>query len=141
MAKTEAYTTEQFLDAIKESGGFVTEIAHRLRCSVTTVYAYKKKYAEIAAAMYDEKERILDSTESSLLKQIKAGNVTAIIFYLKTQGYHRAYGDRSKLDIDGKFISKADRKNNKSKDAAYIAAVMKELKELQLKGEDDDAAD
>ena len=131
MAGKEAYTVEQIVEQIKGSGGFVTEVAHRLRCTIQTVYRYKNKYSEIADAFYSEKERLLDSTESALFKQIKSGNITAIIFYLKTQGYHRAYGDRSKLDIDGNFIAKADRVKDAKKDAEYLASVMGELDALK----------
>lgn len=124
------YTPEQVVAAVKGSGGFVTEIARRLGCSRSTVYRFKKNFKEVSEAIYEEKENLLDSAESALLKQIGKGNITAIIFYLKTQGYHRAYGDRSKLDIDGNFITKEKREENASQDAEYVKKVMAELDKL-----------
>lgn len=121
------------VEAIRGSGGFVTEIARRLACSRSTIYRYKKRYADVAAAIFEEKEHLLDTAESALLKQINSGNITAIIFYLKTQGYGRAYGDRSKLDINGEFITKEARAKDAKVDAEYVSKVMKELDALELK--------
>ena len=141
MARTEAYTEEQVINATRNSGGFVTEIAKRLGCSRATVYAYKKRYPKIAEAIFEEKEGLLDAAEGQLLKQIKNGNITAIIFYLKTQGYKRAYGDRTKLDIDGKFITKEKRKADKKEDAAYVQSVLEEMESLKLAPSEGEATD
>ena len=130
------FTVEHVVTAIKGSGGFVTEIARRLGCSRSTVYRYKLNHKEIAEAIFEEKEHLLDTAESALLSQINTGNITAIIFYLKTQGYHRQYGDRSKLDVDGNFITKEKRTDDASKDAAYVGKVMAELDKLGLSPKD-----
>ena len=131
-SKPEMMAVDEMVAAIKGSGGFVTEIARRLGCSRSTVYRYKTRYSVIAEAIFEEKEHLLDTAESALLKQVNGGNITAIIFYLKTQGYGRAYGDRSKLDIDGNFITREKRKDDKKKDAAYVSQVMAELDKLDL---------
>lgn len=120
------------VEAIKGSGGFVTEIARRLGCSRSTIYRYKAQYENVAEAIFEEKEHLLDTAESALLKQVNSGNITAIIFYLKTQGYGRGFGDRSKLDVSGNFISKELREDDKKKDADYISKVMAELDKLDL---------
>lgn len=132
MAKHFKFTEQQMIDAIEKSGGFVTEIARRLGCSRSTVYRYKANYKSIAEAIFEEKEHLLDTAESALLKQVNSGNITAIIFYLKTQGYGRAYGDRSKLDVSGNFITKEKRKDDAKKDAGYVSKVMAELDKLGL---------
>jgi len=129
--KPMSFTVAEMQEAIAGSGGFVTEVARRLGCSRSTVYRYKKSYREISEAIFEEKEHLLDTAESALLKQIGKGNITAIIFYLKTQGYGRAYGDRSKLDIDGNFITKEARKDDEKKDAEYVKKVMAELDRLK----------
>ena len=130
------FTVAQVVAAIKDSGGFVTEIARRLGCSRSTIYRYKQNHKQIAEAIFEEKEHLLDTAESALLKQVNTGNITAIIFYLKTQGYHRQYGDRSKLDIDGNFITKEKRIDDEKKDAAYVSKVMAELDKLGLSPKD-----
>ena len=124
------FTTEEMVTAIKGSGGFVTEIARRLRCHRSTIYRYKAKYEDIAAAIFEEKEHLLDTAESALLKQINNGHITAIIFYLKTQGYKRGYGDRTKLDFDGSLITTEKRVKDANADAEYVSKVMAELDKL-----------
>ena len=126
------FTVAQVVKAVAGSGGFVTEIARRLGCSRSTVYRYKQNHKQIAEAIFEEKEHLLDTAESALLKQVNGGNITAIIFYLKTQGYHRQYGDRSKLDVNGNFITKEKRAEDTKKDAAYVSKVMAELNKLGL---------
>lgn len=130
------FTVAQVVKAVAGSGGFVTEIARRLGCSRSTVYRYKQNHKAIAEAIFEEKEHLLDTAESALLSQVNGGNITAIIFYLKTQGYHRQYGDRSKLDIDGNFITKEKRVDDEKKDAAYVSKVMAELDKLGLAPKD-----
>ena len=126
------FDVDKMIEAIKGSGGFVTEVARRMGCSRSTVYRFKAQYAPIAEAIFEEKEHLLDTAESALLKQVNSGNITAIIFYLKTQGYGRAYGDRSKLDLAGNFIAKEQRQDDEKKDAEYVSKVMAELDKLKL---------
>ena len=45
--------------------------------------------------MAEARESALDEAESELMKLIRAGNLTAIIFFLKTQGKSRGYSERS----------------------------------------------
>ena len=103
------FTAEQVIRATEGSGGIVTQIAKRLGCSRMTVYRYMEKYATVALAIQEEREGLLDIAESELLKQIRGGNMTAIIFFLKTQGKRRGYVERQehKLDI-GKISELTD---------------------------------
>ena len=97
MSRQSKYTAEQIVAQVKNSGGFVTEIARRLEVSRRTVYNYKEKYATVTEAIFEEKEGLLDLAESELLRQVRAGHMTAIIFYLKTQGKGRGYIERQEF--------------------------------------------
>ena len=55
----------------------------------------KKKQPEIL-------EDYLDFVETELHNKIKAGDVEAIIFYLKTHGKHRGYVETQEFEIEGK---------------------------------------
>lgn len=50
----------------------------------------KKKLSQLDIA--------LDFAESELFKQIKEGNITGVIFFLKTKGKKRGYIERSEFD-------------------------------------------
>ena len=72
----------------------VTVIARRLAISRTHFYRLREQYATVAEALDDERESLKDLAESKLVQNIKAGDNTAIIFYLKTQAKERGYTER-----------------------------------------------
>ena len=91
------YSAGLFLKAIPGSGGFITTIADRAGCTRNTVYAAIRNYPTVAAAIKNEKEQLKDMVEGQLLTQIKEGNTTAAIFYLKTQAKDRGYVERQEF--------------------------------------------
>ena len=91
------YKANQFLEAIDGSGGFITTIAKRVGCDRGTVYNAMDKYATVKQAILDEKDALKDMAENELLRQIKDGNTTATIFFLKTQAKDRGYIERQEL--------------------------------------------
>ena len=91
------YTAKKFLNAIPDSGGFITTIAKRVGCARQTVYSAIVKYPTVKQAIADEKDQITDMVENQLLKQIREGNTTAAIFYLKTQAKDRGYVERQEV--------------------------------------------
>ena len=91
------YKADDFLKVIPGSGGFVTAIARHVGCSRQTVYSAIENYATVRQAIHDEKETLKDMVEGQLLTQIKEGNTTAAIFYLKTQAKDRGYVERQEV--------------------------------------------
>ncbi len=96
-------SAEQAVEEIKGSGGYVTVVAGRLNVSRQHVYTLIKKYKTVADAIQDEREKQKDYAEGKLQEQIKAGNMTAIIFYLKTQAKARGYVERVETDQSGEI--------------------------------------
>lgn len=95
MAKRrQRYTAEEVATAIRESRGLITYAAKRLGCSRNTVYNYIERYASVAEAQDDARNELLDTAELQLARQINEGNITAIIFTLKTIGKHRGFIER-----------------------------------------------
>jgi len=84
-------TPADVIHALWQHTGFVTYAAKELKTSVKTLYEYFEAFPEIKEALKDIREHRLDVAESALLQAIKKGNVTAIIFFLKTQGRERGY--------------------------------------------------
>ncbi len=75
----------------------MTHIAKNLGCNRTYVYHLMKKYATFAQAVEEEREALKDVVEIKLIEEIEAGNMTGIIFYLKTQGRDRGYIERHEV--------------------------------------------
>jgi len=101
MAKPEnnKFTAEQVIEAIYKANGIMATTAKILGCSRQTVYNYIQRYKTVANAYNDASEIVLDFAENELLKQIQAGNITAIIYFLKTKGKHRGYVERQEISM------------------------------------------
>jgi len=89
-------------DAITEAKGFITVTAARLGCSRRTVDNYVKDYPTVREALEDARESRHDFVESRLMAAINKDNITAIIFYLKTQCKARGYVERVQQELTGK---------------------------------------
>ena len=56
-----------------------------------------ERYPSLKEVLSDAREDALDLAESKLMKAIDDGNITAIIFFLKTRGKSRGYSERSEF--------------------------------------------
>ena len=60
----------------------------------------RKKYPKLNQLLSDVDESLIDFSESKLLEQINAGNLTAIIFHLKTKGKKRGYVESVEQNVN-----------------------------------------
>lgn len=93
----EKYTAQQMIDAIQDAKGILAAAARSLGCSRTTLYNYMERYSTVKDAYTESRETLLDFTEQQLFKQVSEGNITAIIFTLKTIGKRRGYVERQEV--------------------------------------------
>lgn len=82
-------------DALRKSGGVVTDAAKALGVARATLTRRLSAEPALREVRDEVREEILDVAESKLREHIKAGNLNAAIFYLKTQGRDRGYVERS----------------------------------------------
>ena len=87
------------LDALEKSLGVVTSACKTVGIGRTTHYLWMDSDPEYKAAVDSLSDVALDFAESQLHKQIKDGNSTATIFFLKTKGKKRGYVERQELDV------------------------------------------
>lgn len=99
MSKKEQYSKTQIKEAIEAAGGIVVDAAGKLGCTPKTIYQYIKRHPDLEDARNEAREITLDLAESELIKKIKAGDTTCIIFYLKTQGKHRGYVEKQDIGV------------------------------------------
>ncbi len=97
MAKKNGYTAAQVIEALEEAQGYVSKAAYILGCTSQTVYNYRNRFPTVADAWQGIREKRTDFVENKLQEQIDKGNVTAIIFYLKTQAKDRGYVERQEI--------------------------------------------
>ena len=92
-------TKKAMLEALEKSLGIVTSACKSVDISRETHYRWLREDAEYKAAVEALSDVALDFAESQLHKQIKDGNSTATIFFLKTKGKKRGYVERQELDV------------------------------------------
>ena len=97
---------KNLLEALEKSLGVVTTACKIVDCNRSTFYKYYNGDSKFREAVDELQNMTLDFVESQLHKQIKAGNTTATIFYLKTKGKKRGFVERQEIQMDGAIESK-----------------------------------
>jgi hypothetical protein len=97
------YTAEQFVKAIKNSGGIITTIAARVGCDWNTARKWITTHPTIQAAYQNECETVSDVAQSILMTSIKDGNTQDAKWWLARK--RRAeFGDNLDVTSDGKTL-------------------------------------
>lgn len=119
MARKKEFTPKEIIEALDSASGIQASAARKLGTSRQTIMNYIKDNPEVKAAYDVVNETTIDKVESKLLEQVNSGNITAIIFYLKTKAKHRGYVERQEVTgKDGKdLVTVYIPKNNRDNDA------------------------
>lgn len=89
------------LQALKANLGIVTPSAEQVWIDRKTHYLWLENDPEYKAEYERIGEQTIDFAENALLKSIKGGSDTAVIFYLKTKGKRRGYIERQEVEHSG----------------------------------------
>lgn len=100
MSSCKGYTEKKVLAAIKGSGGIITTISNRLGSDWHTAKKLTQKWESTRDAYRDERETILDMSESAILKSIKDGNTQDAKWLLSSLGADRGFGKEQGTDKD-----------------------------------------
>lgn len=93
---------KRMIDALRETLGVITPALETAEISHSAFYSWMDKDQEFKEEVERLEMEQLDTAEHALLKKIKAGDVTSIIFYLKTKGKKRGYVERQEITgVDG----------------------------------------
>ena len=98
-----------FLEALRKTLGVIAPAMERAGIAKrTTISDWRAKDPAFARAMEEVAEAELDFAEAALKKQIREGNTTATVFFLKTRGKARGYVERTEVTgRDGKDLQPA----------------------------------
>ena len=94
-------TKARVREAIKTSRGLKTIAAKLLNISRQTLYNYIERWPDLQDAFDEVDEELGDFAEGELLKLIRAGDSSAIRFYLRTKHKHRGYTERTEVTGEG----------------------------------------
>lgn len=92
------------IDALEKTGGVITAAAKSLNTSRVSLYKWIEADGKLREAKEQAEESLLDLAESKLFQAINKGDMTAIIFTLKTRGKKRGYVERQEVHIDKNAI-------------------------------------
>lgn len=92
-------SNKQIVTTFAKKGCNVSATCTALGIDRATFYKWKNDDSELNAMLNDESESIIDFTESKLIEKINDGDLTAIIFMLKTRGKSRGYIERVENNI------------------------------------------
>lgn len=114
MSKSKQYTAEQFIKAVKGSGGVISSIAARVGCDWKTAKTYIENYSTIKDAYDAELETVLDVAESVIMGNIQAAQKEQKVFnynkqvdsadakwFLTKKGKRRGYGSEDEQGVLG----------------------------------------
>ena len=88
---------EDLLNALAQTSGIVSSACKAANVSRMTYYRYYNEDPDFREKADDVKELQKDFAESRILKKMKEGDTTMIIFYAKTQMKDRGYTERREI--------------------------------------------
>lgn len=91
MARYKKIPFEKVAEVYEKKAGNISSTCSSLGIDRTTFNKWRQEYPKLAQMLNDVDESLIDFSESKLLEQINDGNLTAIIFHLKTKGKKRGY--------------------------------------------------
>lgn len=100
---------EDLLNALSQTSGIISSACRAAGISRMTYYRYYNEDPEFKEKADDIKELQKDFAESLILKKMKEGDTTMLIFYAKTQMKDRGYSERKEITgKDGENLFKKD---------------------------------
>lgn len=92
----------RIIEALEASAGIISAAAKMLGVRRESLSRRISGNKELQEALKVIEEMTLDLAEGELLKAMHGGNLTAIIFYLKTKGARRGYAEKRDVfgDVD-----------------------------------------
>ncbi len=94
VAKRIAEDKEAVLEALNKSSGIVASACKAANISRFTFYKWYNEDEDFREKVDDVRELQKDFAEALILKKMKEGDTTMIIFYAKTQMKDRGYSER-----------------------------------------------
>ncbi len=94
MARTQEYTDESMIVALRQTKGMVYDAADIVGCCADTIYERAKESPAVKEAMKRERGKFVDKCQRKLDDAVEAGEPWAIQMGLKTLGKDRGFVER-----------------------------------------------
>lgn len=93
-------SVEKIAEIYKKKGCNITAACAALNITRQTFYTRKAKSKKLQELVEEADESLLDFAESKLVEHINNGDITSLIFFLKTKGKKRGYVERTEHDVN-----------------------------------------
>lgn len=100
MARYKKIPFERVAEVYEKKAGNISATCASLGIDRNTFTSWRDKYPKLAQLLDEVDESLIDFSESKLLEQINSGNLTAIIFHLKTKGKKRGYVESMEQNVN-----------------------------------------
>ena len=97
MAGKQEYSSDQIIQALKDTNGLVSLAAKRLGCAPNTIYYRAKAVKSVKQAIDDCRGELVDFAELALRLSVIDKAPWAVALVLKTLGKDRGYVERQEL--------------------------------------------
>ena len=98
--KNQARKKKMFLEKFKEASGIQAYAVDACHISRAIVHKWRNDDEEFDEKYREIEETCIDRVEAKLLEQIMDGNITAIIFYLKTKGKKHGFVEQIDQNVN-----------------------------------------
>ena len=99
---------KEYLKTLKKCAGLVTHACDKYGIHSQTHYNWMKDYEGFADEVKAIQEGMVDFADSTLYENIKKGDNTSILFYLKCRAKKRGYVEKQEIEHSGGLDIKID---------------------------------
>jgi hypothetical protein len=97
MTKSRQFTSEEIIQALKNTNGLVSLAARELGASTQMIYTRMRKVEAVRLAVDEARESMIDLAELKLRQAVMNGEPYAVSLVLKTIGKNRGYVERQEV--------------------------------------------
>lgn len=97
--KRKSIDDKKIVEIYSKKGCNISATCTALDITRKTFYEWREKYPKLNEALKETEESLIDFAESKLYSHIQEGDITSLIFFLKTKGKHRGYVEKIEQDV------------------------------------------
>lgn len=128
---TTKFSARQVTEALWECKGMVSFAAKRLGCTPQTIRKYAERFSQVALAIADAREEVVDTAELSLRQAVMNGEPWAVTMTLKTLGAKRGYVERREEHTTHAVVTGTVQEWEQRLQAAHTALEEKRAKAIE----------
>lgn len=95
---------KKIVEVYRKKGCNISATCEALNISRQSFYNYRDSNEKLREQLEESDEAVLDFAESKLIEHINEGDVTSLIFFLKTKGKARGYVERTENVVSNPFL-------------------------------------